>query len=95
MSFFEIVMLICFGMAWPASIYKGLKSKSVEGKSVLFLYIILVGYLMGVLHKIYYDYNGVIFLYMLNFTMVFADLMIYYYNKRNYKKSTKELESNV
>jgi len=83
MSIFEILMLVCFGFAWPTSIYKSLKSKSTEGKSVLFLYIILFGYLMGMLHKIFYNPDFVIILYGFNFLMVFADLMIFYYNKKH------------
>jgi hypothetical protein len=83
MSVFEILMLICFGFAWPTSIYKSLKSKSIEGKSILFLYIILLGYLMGMGHKIFFNFDFVIILYGINFLMVFADLLIYYNNKKN------------
>jgi hypothetical protein len=82
MSIFEVFMLVCFGFAWPTSIYKSITSKSIEGKSVLFLYIILLGYLMGMLHKLLYSYDFVIVLYLINFLMVFTDLMLYYRNKR-------------
>ena len=82
MSIFEILMLICFGFAWPTAIIKSLRSKSIEGKSVLFLYIIMSGYLFGMIHKIMYDLNLVIILYGINFIMVFIDLMLYYRNKR-------------
>lgn len=82
MSVFEIMMLVCFGFAWPTSILKSLRSKSVEGKSVLFLYIILAGYLFGMLHKYHYSFDVVIILYGINFTMVLIDLMLYYRNKR-------------
>jgi len=44
MSIYEIIMLICFGAAWPFAIYKSYTSKSVLGKSALFLVIVLVGY---------------------------------------------------
>jgi len=83
MSVFEIGMLVCFGFAWPTSIYKSLKSKSIQGKSVLFLYIILFGYLMGMAHKVFYSFDFVIILYAINFLMVLTDLIIYYNNKRN------------
>ena len=83
MSVFEIGMLVCFGFAWPTSIYKSLKSKSIQGKSVLFLYIILLGYLMGMAHKVFYNLDFVIILYAINFLMVLTDLIIYYINKRN------------
>ncbi|WP_425805233.1 hypothetical protein ACHOLT_01195 [Desulfitobacterium sp. Sab5] len=82
MSIFEIIMLICFGAAWPFSIYKSYKSFSIEGKSLLFLIVILVGYIAGILNKIYYHYDGVIYLYLLNLVMVIADLILYFRNKR-------------
>ena len=82
MSVFEILMLVSFGFAWPTNIYKSLKSKSIKGKSVSFLYIILLGYVMGILHKIFYNFDFVIAFYILNFVMVFIDLMLYYRNKR-------------
>ena len=76
MSVFEIVMLICFGAAWPFSIYKSFRSYSIEGKSVLFLIVILIGYIAGILNKIYTHYDGVIYLYLLNLVMVVADLLL-------------------
>ena len=44
-SLLEITMLICFGAAWPISIYKSWTSRSSRGKSLLFLVVIIVGYL--------------------------------------------------
>lgn len=82
MSIFEIGMLICFGFAWPVSISKSIKTKSIEGKSLLFMYIILLGYLFGMSHKIVNNLDFVVFLYALNFLMVFTDLMLYYRNKK-------------
>lgn len=82
MSIFEIIMLLCFGAAWPFSIYRSYVSKSVAGKSSLFLIIILVGYVAGMLNKMFYHYDHVIYLYLLNFIMVSIDLMLYYRNKR-------------
>ena len=37
MSGFEAVMMLCFGSAWPFSIYKSYTSRSNKGKSVWFL----------------------------------------------------------
>lgn len=82
MSIFEVLMLVCFGAAWPASIYKSWTSKKTAGKSVVFLYAILVGYISGVLHKLFFAYDGVIYLYMLNGLMVSADIILYYRNER-------------
>ncbi len=82
MSIFEIFMLICFGFAWPTNIYKSIKSKSIEGKSVLFLYVVFLGYLFGILHKIIYSKDIVIVFYIINALMVLIDLILYYRNKR-------------
>ena len=82
MSIFEIGMLVCFGFAWPISIAKSIKTKSIEGKSLLFIYVILLGYLFGMTHKIMYNLDFVVLLYALNFIMVFTDLMLYYKNKK-------------
>ncbi|MGO9309877.1 MAG: hypothetical protein ACLQDL_12725 [Spirochaetia bacterium] len=81
MSIFEIIMLVCFGAAWPVSIYKSLKTRAVAGKSLFFLIIILVGYMAGVLHKIIFHYDLVIFLYALNAVMVGLDIALYLRNR--------------
>ncbi len=77
MSIFEALMLICFGIGWPVSIIKSLRTKVVKGKSPLFMLIILIGYLSGIVHKTLYSYDWVIFLYIFNLTMVLIDLMLY------------------
>jgi uncharacterized membrane protein YbjE (DUF340 family) len=80
-SVFEIAMLVCFGAAWPVSIYKSLKSRQVAGKSLPFLVIVLVGYAAGVLHKLIFHYDLVIFLYVLNALMVTIDIVLYLRNR--------------
>jgi hypothetical protein len=82
MSIFEIIMLICFGLAWPFSIYKSYKSRDTNGKSIAFLYIVVAGYIAGIIHKLLYSRDGVVFLYLLNSIMVSADIVLYYRNKR-------------
>ena len=90
MSPFEIIMLICFGAAWPFSIYKSIKSKSARGKSVLFLFVIMLGYSAGIVHKLVHHFDGVIALYALNLLMVALDTMLYFRNSRLEKKTTIE-----
>ncbi|KLU61133.1 hypothetical protein CEB3_c27030 [Peptococcaceae bacterium CEB3] len=82
MSFLEAIMLICFGAAWPFSIYQSYKSRSTAGKSPAFLGILILGYIAGILHKLFFSYDYVLYLYILNLIMVSADLALYYYNKR-------------
>lgn len=82
MSIFEIIMLVCFGLAWPFSIYKSYKSRETTGKSVVFLYIVEIGYISGIVHKLLYSRDAVVFLYLLNALMVSADIALYYRNTR-------------
>ncbi len=82
MSIFEIIMLFCFGFAWPISIYKSYKSRTNAGKSLLFLSVVFIGYLAGIVHKIVYNFDFVIILYMINGLMVFIDNLLYYQNNR-------------
>jgi len=82
MSIFEFIMLVCFGAAWPVSILKSWNSRTNNGKSLSFLIIVLVGYVAGILHKIFYLYDMVILLYFVNFTMITIDLLIYYRNSK-------------
>lgn len=88
MSPFEIIMLLCFGAAWPVSIYKSYTSKQNSGKSVFFLFIILIGYIAGAIHKLFYNFDFVIYLYCLNGAMVFIDILLYFRNKKLLSKQT-------
>ncbi|MDA8339104.1 MAG: hypothetical protein M0Z70_07380 [Nitrospiraceae bacterium] len=76
-SIFEIGMLLCFGAAWPFSIYKSLRCRDVRGKSLIFMVVVLIGYISGILHKIFYNYDAVVYLYMLNGLMVTVDIVLY------------------
>jgi len=82
MSIFETGMLVCFGAAWPLNIYKSYKSRTAAGKSILFQYAILLGYICGIIHKLLYSRDVVLYLYILNFVMVAADTVLYFRNKR-------------
>lgn len=78
----ECVMLICFGISWPISVYKSITSKSTKGKSVVFLIAILVGYVAGILSKILSNnFSYVLVLYFINFFIVFTDFIIYFINR--------------
>ena len=77
-------MLVCFGASWPLAIYKTVKTKNPVGKSVPFLYLVLVGYISGCIHKIYFSFDKVLWLYALNAAMVLIDLILtHYYIRRN------------
>lgn len=78
MNIFEIIMLVCFGVSWPISIAKALRTKKVEGKSPVFMTLICLGYLSGILHKVLFALDWVVALYAINLVMVATDLVLYF-----------------
>ena len=82
MSLFEIGMLIGFGVAWPVNIYKSVKSKTAAGRSLVFQWAIIFGYICGIIHKILCSNDIVLYFYILNLTMVSIDTILCYRNRR-------------
>ena len=87
MSIFEAIMLICFGASWPFAIMKTYKTKSVKGKSRLFLTLIILGYIAGMINKILNSPDIVFWLYVLNLLLVCTDFLLYFiYRNREENK---------
>ena len=86
----EIFMLICFGLSWPANVIKSYSARTTKGKSLLFLLLIIVGYVFGIASKLTaVSYTGyVLFFYVLNLLMVCADLALYIRNSIIDKRSS-------
>ena len=82
MKLFEIIMLACFGMSWPFSIYRSWTARTTGGKSPIFLVFVIIGYIAGVVHKLINSLDFVIVLYALNAVMVSVDLCIYLRNRK-------------
>jgi hypothetical protein len=80
MGIFEFLMLCCFGFSWPFSIAKSLKSRSAKGKSLGFMLLVEVGYVFGIIHKVLYSYNWVIWAYVSLFLLVGVDIVLYFRN---------------
>ena len=80
---FEVLMLICFGISWPISVVKSIKSKSAKGKSLVFTAVIIVGYICGIASKIAAGHlTYVLWLYVFNLVAVTLDMAISIVNKR-------------
>ncbi len=87
---FEIIMIVSFGVSWPMNIIKSVRARTAKGKSLAFLCLILFGYVAGIISKFMNeaymaDFASkwyVLVFYFLNFGMVFADLCLYFRNKR-------------
>ena len=79
----EAGMLILFGISWPFNIIKSWKSRTAKGKSIAFEYIIVVGYLVGLLGKyLSWKYTGELaystWFYIADILMVLTDVALYY-----------------
>lgn len=84
----EIAMIVAFGFSWPNNIITTYKNKSTKGKSLAFLLLIDTGYVCGIIGKLL---SGnivwyVLFFYIINFIMVTADLVLYFYYRNKERK---------
>ncbi len=83
-QFFEAGMLICFGISWPMSIFKSLRTRHVAGKSLAFMVLVLIGYLSGMTAKFVAASidnqwpQAVTILYILNGLFVMIDITLYF-----------------
>ena len=88
MSIAEALMLMCFGISWPISIAKALRTRVVAGKSPIFMIVLMCGYGFGILHKIQQPHTDwVTALYVLNLLLVGTDLALY----NRFKPRTSQL----
>ena len=81
----EAGMLIAFGFSWPFNIIKSWKLGTARGKSIAFEYIIVAGYLIGLLGKIIsWRITGElaysVWFYIADIIMVVTDIVLYYRN---------------
>lgn len=81
-SIFEALMLVCFGLSWPFSIVRSYRARSVKGKSLAFLVLLILAYTAGILHKAIFSFDIVIALYIYNFLMVTIDIVLYIRNAK-------------
>ncbi len=87
----EALMIVCFGLSWPVSIYKSYTSRTAKGKSLFFEVFIWIGYVFGIGRKIlqiadgdglgWLFYMGLAF-YALNIVEVSIDIILYFRNVR-------------
>ena len=88
---FEAMMLLAFGVSWPASIAKSLRTRFVRGKSPMFMGIVMSGYVCGIVHKLLNPPAAdagllaqyVLWLYVMDFLLVSTDLTLYILFRKN------------
>ena len=89
MGIFEFLMLVCFGFSWPFSIVKSIRSRSTKGKSLIFMLLVLCGYIFGIVHKLLYSRDWVIWAYATAMLLVAVDLLLYVRNWRDERKAMR------
>ena len=88
----EATMLILFGVSWPFNLIKSIRSKTTKGKSLLFLALIDLGYVAGITSKFFsttfvWQTDWWVFaIYVINFSFVTADLIVYFINRAREKE---------
>lgn len=83
----EFIMLLCFGLSWPISVYKSIRSGSTRGKSAVFIIAIVVGYISGIVGKLASGQSGyVLIVYCFNLAVVCTDLILFFINRHREKK---------
>jgi hypothetical protein len=75
-------MLSCFGVSWPVSIAKALRTKVVAAKSPVFMAIVCLGYVSGIIHMAVHSFDRILALYAINVVMVAFDLILYFVYSR-------------
>ena len=77
-SIWEVLFLLCFAVSWPVYIAKSLRTKIVIGKSPIFMSLIILSYIFGIIHKVLYSHDIVIWLYVFNAVLVATDVALYF-----------------
>ncbi|MDD2413724.1 MAG: hypothetical protein PHI94_00970 [Eubacteriaceae bacterium] len=86
----EALMILCFGLSWPISIYKSYQSRTAKGKSLFFEVFLWIGYVLGIARKFIQfgatgtSLNGLFYLgwffYILNIIEISIDMALYFRN---------------
>lgn len=88
----ETLMLVCFGISWPMSLYKNIKAKTAKTMSLGFILMITAGYIAGISAKLCLGcYNYVLIIYFLNLFVVSMNIIVYFIN-RNYDRKGGKLK---
>lgn len=81
-DFLEALMLLCFGLSWPVSLIKNIRSGTAKGMSLMFTVLIIIGYIAGISAKIYTgNINYVLLVYIWNIVLVVGNLVVYFVNR--------------
>ena len=87
--FLEAMMIITFGISWPTNILESYRARTAHGKSLIFLILVLSGYIFGISGKIISGtINYVLVFYIINAIMVSTDMLLYFRNRALDRQNT-------
>ncbi len=81
----EFGMLFAFGFSWPFAIARTYRAKRVDGKSPMFMVIVILGYCCGIAsHLVEGTKLWLVAVYLVDIALVSTDLALYcLYSRRN------------
>ncbi len=90
---FEAAMLVCFAASWPFNLVRAYRVRTNIGTSILFMSIVLLGYICGITNKLVNDdINYVLAFYLLDLALVSIGILIYFRNRLFDKKRANRME---
>ncbi|MBQ7235392.1 MAG: hypothetical protein IJS36_08295 [Kiritimatiellae bacterium] len=91
----EFAMLFAFGFSWPFAIVRTYRAKRVDGKSPMFMAIVIVGYCCGIAsHLVDGSKLWLCWVYLVDMALVSTDLSLYFhYAAKNRRQQPKEQTS--
>lgn len=100
MNLLEALMILCFGLSWPISIYRSYVSRTAKGKSLFFEVFLWVGYIFGITREFMQYFSGrqldLLFyvgwaFYCLNIIEITIDMFLYFRNVKLDKERDSEI----
>jgi len=83
----EFAMLFAFGSSWPFAIARTYRAKRVDGKSPMFMIIVIIGYICGIAaHLVEGTKYWLCIVYLVDMALVATDLSLYFhYSRKNHR----------
>jgi len=79
----EFGMLFAFGFSWPFAILRTYRAKRVDGKSPMFMAIVIFGYCCGIAaHLVDGTKLWLCWVYLIDMMLVATDLSLYFHYAR-------------
>lgn len=87
----EFGMLFAFGFSWPFAIARTYRAKRVDGKSPVFMVMVMAGYCCGIAaHVVDGTKLWLCWVYLADMALVATDLFLYFHYARQTRSGDKK-----